>query len=87
MQTVNLFHAKTHLSKLIEQIVSGEENEIIIARNGKPVARVLPITQPDTSRRIGIAKDEFVVPDDIDQSNDDIARLFTGELPTDAPVA
>lgn len=75
MQTVSLFEAKTHLSRLIEQIVSGQESEIIISRNGKPVARVLPIV-PDTSIRIGVAKGEFEVPDDIDAYNDEIAALF-----------
>lgn len=61
MQTINLFQAKTHLSKLIDQIASGKETEFIIARNGKPVARVVPIAPADTTRRIGIAKGEFVL--------------------------
>jgi len=87
MQTINLFHAKTHLSRLIEQIASGEETEFIITRNGKPIARVVPITTADTSQRIGIAKGEFIVPDDIDRYNSEVARLFTGEPPTDAPIA
>ncbi len=77
MQTVSLFDAKTHLSRLIEQIVSGAESEIVISRNGKPVARVLPITQ-DTSSRIGIAQGEFEVPDDIDAHNAEVADLFYG---------
>jgi hypothetical protein len=34
MQTVNLFHVKTHLSKLVDQIASGEENEFVISRIG-----------------------------------------------------
>ena len=87
MQTVNLFQAKTHLSKLIDQIASGEETEIVISRNGKPVARVLPVVPADTSRRIGVAKGEFIVPDDIDQCNEEVAKLFTGRLSTDAPAA
>jgi antitoxin (DNA-binding transcriptional repressor) of toxin-antitoxin stability system len=47
MQTVNLFHAKTHLSKLVDQIASGsgEESEFVISRKGKPVARMVPILQ------------------------------------------
>ena len=87
MPTVNLFHAKTHLSQLIEQIASGEETEFIIARNGKPVARVVPVATTDTSRRIGVATGEFVIPDNIDRHNDEVARLFTGEPPTDASAA
>jgi prevent-host-death family protein len=77
MQTVSLFDAKTHLSRLIEQIATGAESEIVISRNGKPVARVVPI-QPDVSQRIGVAAGEFEVPDDIDAHNAEIAALFHG---------
>ncbi|MCX8017770.1 MAG: type II toxin-antitoxin system prevent-host-death family antitoxin [Rhodocyclaceae bacterium] len=77
MQIVSLFEAKTHLSRLVEQIATGAETEIVISRNGKPVARVLPI-QPDASRRIGIARGEFEVPDDIDAHNAEVAALFAG---------
>jgi prevent-host-death family protein len=87
MQTISLFQAKTHLSKLIDQIASGQETEIVISRNGKPVARVVPITPTDASRRIGIAKGEFNAPDDIDRHNDEVARLFLREPPADAPPA
>jgi prevent-host-death family protein len=41
MKTVNIHQAKTHLSRLIEQVAAGEE--IIIARNGRPVARLTPV--------------------------------------------
>lgn len=85
MQTISLFQAKTHLSKLIDQIASGQETEIVISRNGKPVARVVPVTPTDPSRRIGIAKGEFNAPDDIDRHNDDVARLFLRAPPADAP--
>lgn len=78
MQTVSLFDAKTHLSRLIDQIASGAEEEIIISRNGKPVARVLPI-RADVTRRIGLARGEFEVPDDIDRHNAEVAALFQGE--------
>lgn len=77
MQPVSLFDAKTHLSRLIDQIVTGAESEIVISRNGKPVARVLPI-QADVSKRIGVAKGEFEVPDDIDAHNAEVAALFLG---------
>jgi prevent-host-death family protein len=77
MQTVSLFDAKTHLLRLIDQIVTGAESEIVISRNGKPVARVLPI-QTDTTNRIGLAAGEFEVPDDIDVHNAEVATLFHG---------
>ncbi len=78
MQTVSLFDAKTHLSRLIDQITSGAEGEIVITRNGKPVARVLPMST-DTAARIGIAKGEFEVPDEIDSCNEAVAALFLGQ--------
>lgn len=84
MQTVNLFHVKTHLSKLVDQIASGEENEFVISRNGKPVARMVPIVQDkDVSRRIGIAQGEFTVPENIDSSNEEVAKLFYQRSDTD----
>lgn len=77
MQTVSLFDAKTHLSRLIDQIATGAESEIVISRNGKPVARVLPV-QTDISNRIGVARGEFEVPEDIDAHNAEVAALFLG---------
>ena len=77
MQTVSLFDAKTHLSRLIDQIASGAETEIVISRNGKPVARVVPI-EGDVSRRIGVAKGEFKVPENIDAHNAEVAAMFLG---------
>ncbi|MBK8815205.1 MAG: type II toxin-antitoxin system Phd/YefM family antitoxin [Methylococcaceae bacterium] len=88
MTTVNLFHAKTHLSKLVDQIASGEESEVVISRNGKPVARMVPINQKkDISRRIGIAEGEFTVPENIDGANEEVANLFYGNSGNNAPAA
>ncbi len=58
---VNMHEAKTHLSKLVEQIESGEVTEVILARNGRPVARLVPLDDKaaKVSRRIGIAKGMF----------------------------
>ncbi len=51
MKTVNIHDAKTHLSRLIEDVSAGEE--VIIARNGKPVARLLPVLARSCPRRPG----------------------------------
>jgi antitoxin (DNA-binding transcriptional repressor) of toxin-antitoxin stability system len=75
VQTINLFQAKTHLSKLIDQIASGEETEFIIARSGKPVARILPVAPPtrragSASLRASLSKGEFLgrrLPPDLSQ--------------------
>ena len=45
MSTVNMLDAKTQLSKLVSAVESGEEKEIIIARNGKPAAKLVPINE------------------------------------------
>ncbi|MBA2409918.1 MAG: type II toxin-antitoxin system Phd/YefM family antitoxin [Gammaproteobacteria bacterium] len=55
MTTINIHEAKTNLSRLLEQVAAGEE--IIIARAGKPVARIVPLSKPDP-RKPGIAKGE-----------------------------
>lgn len=57
MPKVNMLEAKTNLSKLVEAVETGKETEIILARNGKPVARIVPIERPE--RRLGIAEGEF----------------------------
>ena len=51
MKTVNIHHAKTHLSRLVEAAAAGEE--IIIAKAGKPMARLVPVAQPTTPRVLG----------------------------------
>ncbi|MDP2154813.1 MAG: type II toxin-antitoxin system prevent-host-death family antitoxin [Sulfuricella sp.] len=76
MITVNMLDAKTNLSKLVEQVESGEEPEIIIARNGKPAAKLVRFSAKMTGTRLGVAKGRFEVPDDIDADNAEIARLF-----------
>ena len=75
MQQVNIFQAKQTFSALIEQIESGQESEIIIARNNKPVARIMPFIQREKFP-LGIAKGKFEIPDDIDKHNDEIAEMF-----------
>ena len=54
MTTVSMFEAKTNLSKYVSSVVEKEEPFIVISRNGKPVAKIVPY-EPDCSRRIGIA--------------------------------
>lgn len=81
---VNMLEAKTNLSKLVDSLERGQESEYLIARNGRPAARLIALSEAsnDTraqvaSRRIGIAKGEFEVPDDIDGDNDLILEMFT----------
>jgi prevent-host-death family protein len=78
MQTVNMLQAKSSLSRLVEAIEQGEQREIIIARNGRPAAKLVPISELPSGQRLGVAKGVFEIPDNIDASNDEIARIFLG---------
>ncbi len=78
MHTVNMLEAKTNLSKLVEKVESGEEPEIIIARNGKPAAKLVRLGGKPVGQRLGVAKGRFEVQDSIDADNAEIARLFGG---------
>jgi antitoxin (DNA-binding transcriptional repressor) of toxin-antitoxin stability system len=63
----------------VDAIEQGEEREIIIARNGRPAAKLVAIEAVVPSLRIGVAKGAFDVPDDTDAQNDEVARLFFGD--------
>lgn len=78
MHTVNMLQAKSSLSRLVEAIEQGKEREIIIARNGRPAAKLVSICAPNNDKRIGVAKGIFKVPDNIDSHNDEVAKLFLG---------
>lgn len=73
-----MLQAKSSLSRLVEAIEQGHEREIVIARNGRPAARLVPMDAVLPDKRIGVAKGVFEVPDDIDAHNDEVARLFMG---------
>lgn len=79
MSQVNMFEAKSTLSKLVDLIEQGVEKEIVIARNGRAAARLVPVQVVTTAKRLGAAKGKFQVPDDIDAHNPEVAHLFIGE--------
>jgi prevent-host-death family protein len=60
MTTVNMLEAKNSLSRLVEAVESGTEAEIIIARNGKPAARLVAIApSPKKRRRLGFLEGKY----------------------------
>jgi prevent-host-death family protein len=79
VEKVNIHQAKTHLSRLIDRAEHGEE--IVIARNGKPVAKLVAFQEkPLGPRRFGTMRGQFEVPDDFDDPlPDDLLALFYGE--------
>ncbi len=76
---VNMHEAKTHLSRLVEAIETGEHGEIVIARNGRPVARLTTLEPSQRRRRLGVARGRFSAPGSIDAANPPIAALFAAD--------
>jgi prevent-host-death family protein len=77
MQIVNMHDAKSRLSQLVAAIRSGAEKEVVIAINGTPSARLVPI-EPKTQLRWGRLKGKIAVPDNIDATDPDVEQLFSG---------
>lgn len=78
MPIINMSEARSILSKLITALEAGTEAEIIITRNGRPVAKLVAVKPALTGTRIGIAKGKFVVPDTVDDDAAMITKLFVG---------
>lgn len=77
MRQVNIHEAKTHLSRLVEDAARGDE--IIIAKAGKPIARLVAINAEDTPRPRGLLRDRIWIADDFDAPlPEDIVQSFEG---------
>lgn len=77
MQTINIHEAKTHLSRLVENAAAGEE--VIIAKAGKPVARLVSLAKPAGRRQLGILAGKMVIPEDFDAPlPDEVLASFEG---------
>ena len=77
MTKVNLHEAKTHLSRLVDRAAAGEE--IVIARAGRPVARLVPLERPAGPRPLGLYAGQISVAPDFDELPADIQAAFEGE--------
>jgi prevent-host-death family protein len=64
MKIVNIHEAKTHLARLLAEVAAGEE--VVIAKAGKPVARIVPVAGQRPERVLGIDKGRVVINDDFD---------------------
>ncbi len=77
MRQINIHEAKTHLSQLVEDAAQGEE--IVIAKAGKPMARLLGITSTPAPRRPGLLKGKIRIGDDFDLPlPEDMLATFEG---------
>ena len=77
MRTVNIHAAKTQLSRLVDDAAAGEE--IIIAKAGKPYARLCPLATPVPAQRrpLGILNGKVNIPDNFDELfEDEIREMF-----------
>ncbi|MGH8499172.1 MAG: type II toxin-antitoxin system Phd/YefM family antitoxin [Methylococcales bacterium] len=75
MLTINIHEAKTHLSRFVERAAAGEE--IIIAKAGKPVAKLVPLQSMPSNRNLGLFKGQLSIPDDFDAPlSDEMIALF-----------
>ncbi|MGH6901950.1 MAG: type II toxin-antitoxin system Phd/YefM family antitoxin [Geminicoccaceae bacterium] len=80
MRMVNIHVAKTHLSRLVADVAAGEE--IVIAKAGKPLARLLPFEPRREPRQPDLLKGEIWIADDFDDPlPEEIMAAFRGERP------
>ncbi len=77
MKTVNVYEAKTHLSQLLDLAVSGEE--VVIARAGRPMAKLISYQVKQQSRKPGSWKGKVKISKDFDELPEDLSRAFRGE--------
>ncbi len=69
----NIHEAKTHLSRLIEDVANG--NEVLIAKGGRAMARLVPLRRDDNPRRPGMLKGKLKIADEFDRSLEPVSAL------------
>ncbi|MEM7353734.1 MAG: type II toxin-antitoxin system Phd/YefM family antitoxin [Acidobacteriota bacterium] len=77
MKTANLHHAKTHLSRLVDAALTGEE--VVIARAGTPVVRLVPIAPANRQRELGLDAGKIIIHEGFDDPMPELEDLFYGE--------
>ncbi|MFJ8887637.1 type II toxin-antitoxin system Phd/YefM family antitoxin [Streptomyces sp. NPDC102402] len=70
----NVHEAKTHFSRILQQVETGEE--VVISRAGEPIARVVPLHPKVRRTGRGSLRGQIHIPDDFDELPDDIADAF-----------
>jgi len=75
-QIINIYQAKTQLSKLIDQVLAG--GEVTIGRAGRPVAKLVSYREKPLKRQFGLLKGKIFVPDDFDDESEEINEMFYG---------
>ena len=70
---INIHEAKTHLSRLVEDVANG--NEVLIAKGGRAMARLVPLGRDDSPRRVGLLKGKLRIAEDFDRSLEALSPL------------
>jgi len=73
---INIHEAKTHLSRIIDEVAAGAE--VIIAKAGTPMARLSPIGVKPRRKKLGLLKGKIKVPDDFNAPLDELIAAFEG---------
>ena len=74
---INIHEAKTHLSRIVDEVAAGAE--VIIAKAGKPLAKLTPPSVPVTKKKLGLLKGKVKVPDDFNAPlPEDVLAAFEG---------
>jgi prevent-host-death family protein len=81
---VNIHEAKTHLSRLLQRVAAGEE--VIIARAGVPIARLIAAGSENRSRPMGMDKDKIWIAEDFDAPDPALEALFYDAPLTTVPA-
>lgn len=76
-KVVNIHEAKTHLSRLVDEVATGKE--VIIARAGKPIARLVPMAAAVKKKNLGLLKGKIKIIGDFNAPlPDDVLATFEG---------
>ncbi|HET9106599.1 MAG TPA: type II toxin-antitoxin system prevent-host-death family antitoxin [Steroidobacteraceae bacterium] len=79
-KVLNIHEAKTHLSRIVEEVAAGKE--VIIAKAGKPMARLCPVTPSVKKKRLGLLKGRIRVAEDFNAPlPDEVLARFEGRQP------
>ena len=75
---INVYEAKTHLSKLLDRVAEGEE--LVLGRAGRPIARLVPYREMRQPRKPGRLAGRVWIAPDFDETPEDIIAAFEGDL-------
>ena len=75
---INVYEAKTHLSKLLDRVAEGEE--LVLGRAGRPIARLVPYREVRQPRKPGRLAGRVWIAPDFDETPEDVIAAFEGDL-------